>query len=788
MLRNYLKIAFRNITRNSVYSFINIGGLAIGIACSLLILLWVWEEVTYDRFHKNNRQLGQLYFNNFFSDKISTSEAVPLGPYEFLKTYDARIKNSCVAYWQSNSMLAVGDKKVYQVGRMVSPEFLEMFQFPLLKGAAENVLDDPRSIVITESLAKSLFGDADPINQLLKLDYSTELKVTGVLKDLPRNSTFKFQYLASWAIYAEQDWAKKERDNWDNESYPVFIELQPGVTFADINSSIKDLPKVKNKDDGFKREMFLLPMKDWHLRSEFENGVQSGGMIEFVRYFSLIAALVLLIACINFMNLATARSERRAREVGIRKTVGSLRKELIGQFIGESILIATIAFLIAVVLVEILLPYYNLLVDKKLFINYYSPLAWLTAIAIIAITGFLAGSYPAFYLSSFNPVNVLKGKVRVGRSATTPRQLLVVLQFFFSVTLIFGTIVIYKQIDHVKKRFAGYDKENLINVQGNDELSKSFDVIKQELTNSGAVVSMTSSNSPVTAIYGNNTFDWPGKPADQTVLFSRVQVGHDYAKTMGIKMIEGRDFSEEFKSDSSALIINKAGLEVMGVEKPIGLEITMWSRKWHIVGIIDNVVMDSPFSEVRPGFFMLDNDSRNYVTLRLAKTQNVKESITKIEAAFKKLNPSYPFTYEFVDDDFAAKYKSINLVSTLATIFAFLTLFITCLGLFGLATFTAEQRTKEIGIRKVMGASTSSIVQLISKDFTKLVIISFVLAAPISWWAMTEYLSQYSYRANIAWWILPVTGIVTLLVTLAIVSTQALRAATANPSKSLRSE
>ncbi len=788
MFRNYLKVAFRNLTRNSVYSFINIGGLAIGIACSLLILLWVWEEVTYDRFHKNNEQLGRLYINNFFSDNISSSQAVPLGPYEFLKTFDARIKNSCIAYWQNNSLLSVGEKKVYQIGHMVSPEFLEMFQFPLLKGSAENVLDAPRSIVITQSLAKSLFGDADPINQLVKLENDTELKVTGVLKDLPTNSTFKFQYLASWAIYGEQDWAKRDRDNWDNESYPVYIELQEGASFEDINKAIVDLPKTQNKDDGFKRELFALPMKDWHLRSEFENGVQSGGMIEFVRYFSLVAALVLLIACINFMNLATARSERRAREVGIRKTVGSLRKELIGQFIGESILIAALAFVVAIVLVEVLLPSYNLLVDKKLFINYSSPWVWLVAILVIAITGFLAGSYPAFYLSSFNPVTVLKGNAKVGRGAATPRQVLVVLQFFFSVILIFGTIVIYKQIGHVKDRFIGYDKENLINIQGNDELTKNFDAIKRELLSTGVITSMTSSSSPVTAIYGNNTLEWPGKPADQTVLFSRVQVSYDYAKTMGIKMLEGRDFSEEFKSDSSAMIINKAGLAVMGVEKPIGLEITMWSRKWSIVGIIDDVIMDSPFSEVRPGFFMLDNGYRNYVTLRLAKTKNTKESIAQVESVFKKLSPSYPFVYEFVDDDFASKYKSINLVSTLATVFAFLTLFITSLGLFGLATFTAEQRTKEIGIRKVMGASTSSIVQLISKDFTKLVIISFVLAAPLSWWVMNQYLSQYNYRTTIAWWILPLTGLVTLIVTLVIVSTQALRAAAANPSKSLRSE
>ncbi|CAN5331643.1 ABC transporter permease [soil metagenome] len=788
MLRNYVKIAFRNLTRNAVYSFINIGGLAIGIACSLLITLWVWDEVTYDRFLKNNSQLGQLNYNNFFSDNISTSNAVALGPYEFLKTFDARIKNTCVAYWPSKALLTAGENKVSQTGRMVSPEFLEMFQFPLVKGSADKVLDDPRSIVITESLAKSLFGEADPINQLVKLDNMTELKVTGVLKELPSNSTFSFKYLASLAIYAEQDWMKRDKDNWDNESYPVFVELQPGASFDDVNAAIRELPVQKIEDKEFRREMFLQPMKDWHLHSNFENGVASGGMIEFVKYFSLIAALVLIIACINFMNLATARSERRAREVGIRKTVGSLRRELIGQFIGESILIAALAFVIAVVMVELLLPVYNGLVAKELSIHYASPAVWFLAVGFIAVTGFFAGSYPAFYLSSFNPVQVLKGKVQVGSSVTTPRKVMVVLQFFFSIGLIFGTIVIYKQISHVQERSLGYERENLINIQSNDELDKNYNAIKRELMSTGIVTAATSSNSPITAIYGNNTFDWPGKPQGESVLFSRVSIDYDYAKTMGIKMLEGRDFSEEFKSDSSAMIINRAGLDVMGVDKPIGMEVEMWSRKWHIVGVIDNVIMDSPFTEVRPGFFLLDNENRNYVTLRLAKTDNTKASLETVESLFKKSNPSYPFGYEFVDVAFASKYNSINLVSTLASVFAFLAMFITGLGLFGLATFTAEQRTKEIGIRKVMGASTGSIVALISKDFTLLVIVGFGLAGPLAWWGMNQYLNQFAYRTEIAWWILPVTGLLALLVTLVIVSSQALRAATTNPTQSLRSE
>jgi putative ABC transport system permease protein len=788
MLRNYLLIALRNLRRSVTYSFINITGLAIGIASSLLIMLWVWDELTFDKFHANKNQLGQLYFNNHFSDNVGTSNAVPLGPYEFLKTFDSRIKNTCIAYWQSNSLLANGEKKVYQIGRMVSPEFLEMFKFPLLKGDAATVLDDPRSIVITEDLAKALFADADPINQTITLDNTNELKVTGVLKELPTNSTFNFQYLASWAIYGEMDWAKNDRDNWDNESYPVFIELQEGASFDEVNAAIKDLPMSKIKDPSFKIEMFGLPLDQWHLYSDFENGIQSGGLIQFVKYFSAIAILVLIIACINFMNLATARSERRAREVGVRKTLGSVRKSLIGQFIGESILIAALAFLIAVVVVELLLPFYNLLVEKKLFIDYASPWVWIGGLLIIVITGVLAGSYPAFYLSSFNPVQVLKGKLQASRGSATPRQVLVVSQFFFSITLLFATIVIYKQIGFVRERATGYNKANLINVQGNDEMSEKYEAIKQELLNSRSAVSVTSSSSPITAIYGNNTFDWPGKPEGQTILFSRVGIGYDYFSTMDVAILEGREFSPDFKSDSSAMIINKAALEVMGVEKPIGLEVSMWSRKWNIVGVVDDLVMESPFAPVRPGFYILDNGYRNYVTVRLDNSGSTKDQLAKTETVFKNLNPSYPFVYEFVDQEFEVKYKAISLISTLATTFAILALFITGLGLVGLATFTAEQRTKEIGIRKVMGASTNSIVQLLSRDFTKLVIIAFALSAPFSWWAMSKYLEQYDYRTAVDWWILPLTGVLILAITLIIVSTQAWKAATANPVNSLRSE
>lgn len=785
MIRNYLVIAFRNLMRNSFYSFINIGGLAIGLACSILIMLWVWDEISYDRFHKNGDRLGQLYIHNRFSDNISTSEAVPLGPYEFLKTYDARIKNTCVAYWPYNPLLTAGENKVRQLGRLASPEFLEMFQFPLVNGEATKVLDDPKSIVITESLARALFGGKDPMGQFIKLDNDLELKVTGILKDLPKNSSFDFKFLASWAIYGE-GWAKNRKDDWDDESFPVFVELQPGATFDGVNEALKNLSNEKRKSDA--SQLFILPLADWRLNSHFKNGIQTGGMNEWVNSFSIIAAFILVIACINFMNLATARSQHRAREVGVRKTVGSGRKELILQFLGESVIIATLAFIVSILLVELSLPLYNHLIGKHLSIPYKWPGAWLLALVIILVTGTLAGSYPAFFLSSFNPVNVLKGKIITGRGATTPRKVLVSLQFFFSICLIFGTLVVYRQIQHVKERATGYDRENLMVVQSNDELNKNFDAVKQELIASGIATQVTSSSSPITDIYGNNTLDWPGKPNDFSILFSRVHIGYDYAKTMGIKVADGRDFSEAFKTDSSAMLLNQAAVNVMGVQNPIGLPVNLWGRKWHVVGVLNDVVMASPFREVQPGFFILDNTDRSIITLRLAKTEDVNASIKKLESVFKKFNPSYPFEYQFVDDQFAKKFEAINFIGTLGSVFSFLAILITCLGLFGLATFSAAQRTKEIGIRKVMGATTYSIVRLLSAEFTRLVLIGFLCAAPLAWWAMDNYLTRYTYRTTIAWWTMPLTGLIALLLTLAIVSTQAWRAASANPSQNLRSE
>ncbi|NOS92167.1 MAG: FtsX-like permease family protein, partial [Cyclobacteriaceae bacterium] len=601
-------------------------------------------------------------------------------------------------------------------------------------------------------------------------------------------SFLEFDYVLPFSYYEKTNsWILNfAKDSWDSNSFQMYTLLQEGATKEDVDQSIAKIISDNNPKAPTLR-LFLHPMSKWRLHSNFDEGKNTGGQIVYVRLFTAIAVFVLIIACINFMNLATARSESRAREVGIRKSIGSRRKELIFQFLGESISITLISFIIAVVLVELVLPGYNTLVQKTISISYSDPIVWLVSISFILVIGILAGSYPSFYLSSFEPVKVLKGKINAGKGGSTPRQVLVVLQFGFSIFLLVGTIVIYQQIQHVKNRDMGYDRENLIQIWTNGELLNNFTTIRNELVNTGAVESVCKSNSPVTAIFSNAEVKWQGMPTDHRVAFSTIATEYDYTKTMGIKMIEGRDFAREF-NDTLSVVINQAAVDLMGMESPIGKKLEINKTQFEIVGVVPNIVMGSPYSPVEPMTLLFDPSWSSTVTIRLSKTNDLTSSLAKVESVFKKLNPNYPFQYRFTDTDFQKKFTDINLISRLAGVFAGLAILITSLGLFGLAAFTAEQRTKEVGIRKVMGASVSSLVMLISKDFSKLVIIAFVIASPFAWWFLNSFLERYTYRIQIAWWVLAGVGAFALLLALLIVSTQAFKAAKANPSNSLRSE
>ena len=789
MLKNYFVVTFRNLKKSGTYSLINIAGLSIGITCTILILLWVADELSFNRFLPKADRLYKVMANVTYDGKINTWGAVALPAYDALKTENSLITNTCAADWGNSHLLSVGENKIRKRGHYVTEEFLKMFEFPLVKGNPDNALNDPGSIVISTSVAKALFGEEDPINKIIRVDNKFEQKVTGVLTDLPTTSSFQFDCLLPWTLYETDPWVKSCRTNWGNYSFGVYVELNSDLSRQAVEAAIKDLPARHAKADEVKKEFFLYPLTQWRLYSIFENGRIAGGGIEYVQLFSIIALFILIMACINFMNLATARSVRRAKEVGIRKSVGSSRRELIIRFIGESLFISFVSFAISVLLAEVALPFYNNLVQKQLHINYLAPPFWLFAAGLIFFTGIISGSYPAFYLSAFRPATVLKGKGMEGKGGTMPRKVLVTLQFGFSILLIIGTLVVYRQVQHVKNRDMGFDKENLVSIAPTEDIRKHYQAIKEELLRTGVVHAMTQSNSAITDIDSWGFLGWPGKPEDQRVLFTNLAAGYDYTKTMGIRLLAGRDFSEDFKSDTAAVMINKAALDLIGLKDPIGQQLSLYNgNKVELIGILENTIMGSPNDVVGPMFIQFNLNWFNSLTLRLEKTNDLQGSLKKVEAVFKKFSPAYPFEYTFADVEFQKKFADITLTGKLANLFATLAILITGLGLFGLASFTAEQRTKEIGIRKVLGASVSNLVALMSKDFSRLVILSFVIAAPVARWMLNKFLEKYAYRIEVPWWVFPITGVVALVFAVVIVSTQAIRAARANPINSLRTE
>jgi hypothetical protein len=590
----------------------------------------------------------------------------------------------------------------------------------------------------------------------------------------------------SFATYkAAEQWVNNVKDQWGTTAFQLFVELQPGADHSAVEARIKDfIPKNYAES---KSELMLHSIAQWRLYSSFENGKPSGGYIDFVKPLSIIAFFILLIACINFMNLATARSERRAREVGIRKTIGSRKNQLIVQFLSESLLIAFLSFILALGFVELSLPFYNHLVNKDLFIPYSSVPFWMYSVAAVALTGIVAGSYPAFYLSSFNPASVLKGRVQSGNKTARPRQVLVTLQFVFTIFQIVGTIVFYRQIQHGQERNVGYNRDHLVLVSNSGDLPKNYLALKSELLSSGLATSVTKSNSPVTSIYAMMNVDWPGKPNDDKTSFVTIATEYDYLKTLNIRLLEGRDFGPAY-NDSSSVIINERAIETMGITDPIGKKVIWENRELTIVGVMEDVIMGSPFKPVEPAMIVYMTDWISDYTLRLPADKKISESLAGIESIFKKYNPAYPFQYRFADDEFNRKFDTIQLIGSLVNIFSTVAIILSCLGLFGLAAFTAERRTKEIGIRKVMGATASQMVLMLSKDFAVLVLIAFIVTAPAAWYLFNLWLDRFPYRIAVDWTILATAGMTALVLAMLTVSSQALKAAVANPVNSLKNE
>jgi len=779
---------------NKVYSALNIVGLAAGMAVALLIALWVVNEYSYDKFLPGYKSLYQVELN--FTDPHEgehTQPAVSLPIADVLRKQYPEIKYVAEAGWVQQHDLLIGSKKLYMNGGAVGADFLKMFRYPLIKGNANAVLNDAFSIVLTESTAKALFADADPIGKMIKIDNKYSLKVTGIMKDVPKNATLQFNFLMPFSFSVQtEDWVKKARTTYYNNSFHIFVQLRPGVDYAKFAPKIKNIvynggPKMR----PVKPVVFLHPLADWHLYSEFKNGKESGGFIDYVRMFSIIGILVLVIACINFMNLSTARSEKRAREVGVRKAIGSQRKDLIFQFLTESVLITFLAFLLSVALVQLALPSFNNLTGDAVSIPYGNPAFWAIMITYVLATGLMAGSRPAFYLSSFNPVKVLKGTIQVGKAAALPRKILVVLHFTCSIALIISTTIVYQQIQHAKDRPTGYSADRLVTTDMSDDLNNHYDALKNDLIRTGVVESVAKSSSPITDIYWHTGIEkWTGQqPGELGINVGAISASDNYFKTVGMKLKEGRDFSSDWGADTSNLIINEAAVKRMGLKQPINQLITFdgITGPARIIGVVKDALMESPFTPVEPTVF-IHGRGGDFVLYRLSAGVNTHQAMEKITKIFEAYNPAYPFTYRFVDDEYNTKFNLEVLVGKLAGVFAGLAIFISCLGLFGLAAYVAEQRTKEIGVRKVLGASIAQVWLLLSRDFIVLVMISCLIASPIALYFLHGWLLKYDYRIIIGPGVFLLSAIAALVITIITISFQAIKAALTNPVKSLRSE
>ncbi|WP_153801238.1 ABC transporter permease [Foetidibacter luteolus] len=794
MIKSYLTIAWRNLIKNKVYSFINIAGLAAGMAVAMTIGLWIYDEVSVNKHFKNYNSIYQVMMHQTFDGKRGSQQALPYPIGEELTTKYPDFKNVVMCDWGQRHSLMYGDKKMSRYGHFAGEQAVDLFSLKILRGD-KNPLHEPYSVVLTEETAVALFGKQDPLGKMVKLDNSISVKVTAITEKQPRNSSFTFDYLVPF-ILLEKNYSYIERyhkTNWANNSWQAFVQLNSNATEQSVNAKIKNVVLSHFSDENtlksVRPEVFVHPMGKWRLYSDFENGKNTGGFIKYVRMFGILGLIVLVIACINFMNLSTARSEKRAKEVGVRKAIGSGRRELIRQFLSESMLIAVLSFVVALALVLLALPFFNKLTDKDMSLQIGNPVFWGVMILFTLLTGLLAGSYPAFYLSSFNPVRVLKGNLKAGKKSVLPRKILVVLQFASSVVLMIGTVIIYRQIQYGKNQPIGFNNKGLITANWSDDMEKNYEAFRQELLSTGAVASICKSNSPPSEIYSNNNgWEWKNsQPIEKTVVFSTIATDYDYTKTLGIKLLQGRDFSRDF-ADSNSVILNEAAVKRMGLKTPVG-EMLKWNdRQMKVVGVIPDIQMESPYRPISPLTIIFDKGWVGFLNVRLNPGMPASKAISLIKPVFERFNPAYPFEYQFADEEYAKKFNYEQLVGNLAAIIAVLAIFISCLGLFGLASFTAEQRVKEIGVRKVLGASAFNLWNLLSRDFVVLVIIACAIAMPIAYYGMHEWLRNYENKISIGADVFVLAVIASMLITLATVSFQAIKAAMVNPVKSLRSE
>ncbi len=784
MIKNYIKTAWRGLLKNKGYSAINIIGLAIGMASVLLIALWVQNQFRYDNFYSDKNDIYKVW-NRYKDEEVRIQDITSGAVANALRETYPEVEYAARMYWSSNSLLTYGEKSLKTQGNEVDPDFLQIFDFPIVSGNTKQALAGHKNIVLTAQLAKNLFGDEDPLEKTVILDNEEPYKVTAVLQNLPSYTDFDFSYL----IPLED---KTYGTDWNTNTYYTFIRLRSGTDIASFNQKIE--PVVRNNASDLKfNSVFLYPMSSMHLYSRFENGIPVGGKIEQVRLIAGIGLLILCIACINFINLSTARSQKRAKEVGVRKVVGARKSNLIGQFLTESVLLSSIAGIIAIGLAFIALPLFNKILDKPLSFDMANPLIWMAILVFVLCTGLLAGIYPAFVLSTFQPVKTLKGILKKSRYNLSLREVLVIFQFSIAVVLIIATLIVRLQINYASERNAGYNASQLIEIPVEGDMNKNYEAIKAELLNSGTVKGVTRTGWSITknASVSNGNFSWEGATPEQTqnTSFALGRAESDFVKTVGLTLVDGRDLDyARLPADSASVLLNEAAIKTMGLENPVGKYFKRGDDTYTIVGVFKDYINDSPYEDIAP---MAIFPSKNWMLNMVVRTNEhhaMQQNLQTMETIIKKFNPAYPFNYSFVDEEYAKKFHDQQQTVSLSFIFSMLAIAISCLGLFGLASYIAETRIKEIGIRKVLGASVWEISSMLSKDFIKLVFLAIVLASPVAWWAMHNWLEDFSYRIAISWWVFIWAGAAAIAIALFTVSTQAIKAARANPVDSLRDE
>jgi putative ABC transport system permease protein len=789
MIKNYFTITLRNLRKSKAFSIINILGLALGMACSLLIILWVNDEYNVDAFHKNGPQLFSVYERQSHDGQLSAAHQSPGVMADEMKKVLPEVQYATEYAWNELNTFEANNKIIKEDGNYAGQDFFKMFTYPILRGKATDALQSPLDIAVSKKMAEDFFGSPEKaIGKTIRYQNRKDLKITAVFDNVPKNSSAQFDYIINWQTFLEgNSWAK----DWTNNGPLCYIMLRSGTNAKAFETKIVRFLDKYNKEQT-PNDFVRLGIQRYgamYLHSNFKNGYLSGGRIQYVQLFSIVAIFILLIACINFMNLTTARSVKRAKEIGVRKVVGALRSSLIKQFIWEALLIVSLSAIIALAIVITALPFFNQLTAKEIVLPFSNVSFWLSIAGLLLITGFISGSYPALYLSSFNPIRVLKGSLKFSQGALWFRKGLVVFQFMLSIILIIGTIVISKQVNYIQSINLGYDRENLIYIPLEGDLTAKYKLFKNQALSTPGIKDITRmSQNPTQIDNGTGGIDWEGKDPTSGVEFTQAAAGYDFTKTMHTQMAQGRDFSKDFATDSVGYIVNETALKIIGYKNPIGKPFTFWGKKGTIIGIVKDFHFNSLHTAINPLVIRLGENLEWGAALVRTEPGKTKQALASLEKICRNLNPKFPFTYKFSDEEYQKLYTSEQVVSKLSDCFAFLAIFISCLGLLGLVMFTAEQRTKEFGIRKVLGASPARLFNLLSKEFLMLVFIAMIIACPLAWITMNNWLEDYEYRVNITWSIFVIAFIVSIFIALLTVSFQAIKAAVANPVKSLRTE